>query len=67
MTSVTVARRIGVVFKKIDRATYTLIAQTLLGTYQQLFKNSLACFIVNDHLVYRVTLGRCIFGVRPDI
>ncbi|CAB4734375.1 unannotated protein [freshwater metagenome] len=58
MAPIAVAGRIGVITKEIDISSDPLLAQTLLGGVDELFKNPLPCFVVSHEVIQGVTLRR---------
>ena len=67
MAPIGVAGGVGVVLEQEHLAPDTLLPQTLLGAADEAFEDALTRLVVDDEIVDRVALGRCVLGVAADV
>ena len=67
MAAIAIARGVGVVLKKIDRASYAFVLKSLFCGVYKVLQQTLSSLIVYNNVVDRVTFRCCVFGMRSDI
>ena len=67
MAAVAVPGGVGVVLEQVDVAVHAFVAEALLGTGEELFKDPLPCLVVHDEFTHAVTFGRGVLGVAADV
>jgi hypothetical protein len=67
VTAITVARRVGVVLKQINRASNTFVVETILCIPDEFVENRITCTVVKNNIQDGIALWSCEFWVRTHI